>query len=42
MKKIDWNNINGVILDLDGVVYKGNESIKSAIKAIKIWNKKKN
>ena len=37
MKKIIWSNIKGVILDMDGVVYRGNTSIKSAFKAINIW-----
>ena len=40
MKKIIWPNIRGIILDMDGVVYKGNVGIKSAIRAIKIWKKK--
>ena len=39
MQKIDWTNIKGVIIDMDGVVYRGNTAIKSAIKAIKIWLK---
>ena len=38
MKQINWNNIKGVILDMDGVIYKGDSAIKSAIRAIKIWN----
>ena len=37
MNKINWSKIKGAILDMDGVVYRGNSSIKSAIKAIKIW-----
>jgi len=41
MKKFSWQNVLGVIADMDGVVYRGEKSIKSAIKAIKIWNKKK-
>ena len=40
MKKIYWNKIQGIIIDMDGVVYRGNTPIKSAIKAIKIWQKK--
>ena len=40
MKKINWQHVKGVILDMDGVVYNGDKSIKSAIKAIKIWRKK--
>ena len=39
MKKIIWHDIKGIILDMDGVVYRGNVAIKSAIKAIKIWEK---
>ena len=37
MNKINWSNVKGVIIDMDGVVYRGNTSIKSAMKAIKIW-----
>ena len=40
MHKIDWLNIKGVILDMDGVIYRGDKKIKSAIKAIKIWQNK--
>ena len=40
MKKINWLDIKGVILDMDGVVYRGETSIKSAIKAINIWQRK--
>ena len=40
MLKINWPQIKGVIIDMDGVVYNGNTSIKSAINAIKIWQKK--
>lgn len=37
MNKINWSNVKGAIVDMDGVVYRGNTSIKSAMKAIKIW-----
>ena len=37
MNKINWSNVKGVIIDIDGVVYRGNTSIKSAMRAIKIW-----
>jgi len=37
MSKINWLQVKGVIIDMDGVIYNGNTSIKSAIKAIKIW-----
>ena len=40
MKKIKWLNIKGVILDMDGVVYRGDTAIKSAIKSINIWKNK--
>ena len=40
MKKFSWKNVYGVIADMDGVIYRGDKSIKSAIKAIKIWKKK--
>ena len=40
MKKINWSNVKGVILDMDGVIYKGKTSIKTAIKAITFWQKK--
>ena len=39
MNKINWSIIRGAIIDMDGVVFRGNTSIKSAIKAIKIWRK---
>ena len=41
MKKFFWQNVQGIIVDMDGVIYRGEKSIKSAIKAIKIWNEKK-
>ena len=40
MKKINWSDVQGVILDMDGVMYLGNTRIESAMKAIKIWQKK--
>ena len=37
MSKINWLQIKGVIIDMDGVIYNGNTEIKSAINALKIW-----
>jgi ribonucleotide monophosphatase NagD (HAD superfamily) len=34
MTKINWKKIKGFIFDLDGVVYRGNKPIKSAVKTI--------
>tara|TARA_B100001057_G_scaffold492339_1_gene584533 strand:+ start:8934 stop:9713 length:780 start_codon:yes stop_codon:yes gene_type:complete len=41
MTKINWKKIRGFIFDLDGVVYRGNKPIKSAIKTINYLIKKK-
>ena len=41
MKKINWKNIKGFIFDLDGVVYRGNKPIKTAVKKINELIKKK-
>tara|TARA_B100000927_G_scaffold286755_1_gene278710 strand:+ start:3564 stop:4340 length:777 start_codon:yes stop_codon:yes gene_type:complete len=41
MTKINWKKIKGFIFDLDGVVYRGNKPIKSAVKKINYLIKKK-
>ena len=41
MTKINWKKIKGFIFDLDGVVYRGNKPIKSAVKTINYLIKKK-
>jgi 4-nitrophenyl phosphatase len=41
MTKINWKKIKGFIFDLDGVVYRGNKPIKSAVKTINHLIKKK-
>ena len=34
MRKINWKKIKGFIFDLDGVVYRGDKPINSAVKKI--------
>jgi 4-nitrophenyl phosphatase len=36
--KTNWPKISGIISDLDGVTYRGDEPIKSAVRAFQRWN----